>query len=78
MAKRIPCPVCSREMLQAYETCPVCNWCNDPASNNNPDVGDMPNNDMSLNEARAYYREKGEPIPYKGTYYAKGARRETI
>ena len=42
----------------------------------NPDERDMPNNDLSLNEARQYFRETGKPIPYEGTYYKNMHREE--
>lgn len=66
-----PCPCCGETEVQAYDTCLKCGWCNDPASNRNPDERDMPNNDLSLNEAKEYYRKTGKPIPYEGTYYKK-------
>ncbi len=66
---KIPCPCCGEAMVDDFETCPVCGWCNDYASNMNPDERDMPNNDLSLNEARAYYRKTGKPISYEGTCY---------
>lgn len=73
MRKRIresdPCPCCGKTMVEAFDTCPVCGWCNDYGSNWNPNERDMPNNDLSLNEARALFRETGKYIPYEGTYY---------
>ena len=69
MSYHEPCPCCGKAMVGSFETCPVCGWCNDYASNMNPDVRDMPNNDLSLNEAKAYFRKTGKRIPYEGTYY---------
>ena len=65
------CPCCEKTMVSSFDECPVCGWVNDYGSNLNPDERDMPNNDLSLNEARAYFRKTGKPIPYEGTYYKK-------
>ncbi len=56
--KKKPCPCCGEAMVFSFETCPVCDWCNDYAQNDNPDLAHMPNNEMSLNEARAAWKEK--------------------
>lgn len=70
------CPCCEKAMVFAFEECPVCGWVNDYGSNLNPDERDMPNNDLSLNEAREYFRKTGKPIPYEGTYYKNKANWE--
>lgn len=64
-----PCPVCEKIHVGVFETCPVCGWCNDPANTQNPHERDMPNNDLSLVEAKEFFRKTGKAIPYKGTYY---------
>jgi len=56
-----PCPCCGKVEVEVFETCPVCNWCNDYANTNYPDVRDLANNKMSLNEARKAYKE-GKPV----------------
>jgi|GEM_PF-610491 len=66
-----PCPCCGETQVHDFQTCPICGWCNDYASNMDPDERDMANNDLSLNEAKEYYRKTGKPIPYEGTYYNK-------
>ena len=52
-----PCPCCGKSDVVLFATCPVCGWCNDLAASRNPDVSNLFENKMSLNEARAAYRE---------------------
>ena len=58
MIYKEPCPCCGEAMVHDFETCPICDWCNDYAQTDNPDLANMPNNDMSLNEARAAWQAK--------------------
>lgn len=50
------CPVCGKSHVGGFQTCPVCEWSNDPAQEFDPDLKNM-DNQMSLNEAREAYRE---------------------
>ena len=56
------CPCCGKIEVDVFETCPECGWCNDYAQEDYPDLSDMPNNKMSLNEARAAYRENQRKV----------------
>ena len=56
---RIKCPVCGKQMLDSYEIC-ECGWQNDPIQIEDPEYKGGANV-MSLNEARAAYKE-GRPI----------------
>lgn len=58
MAYRENCPCCGEVMVDLYETCPVCGWCNDEAAKYNPDEPNLVENEMSLNEARAAWKAK--------------------
>ncbi|MBE6093932.1 MAG: hypothetical protein E7199_00465 [Schwartzia succinivorans] len=60
--KKKPCPCCGEIKVGSFETCPVCGWCNDYANIAYPDVRDLANNEMSLNEARAAWKEKKEKV----------------
>ena len=53
------CPVCGKHVLDSYEICD-CGWQNDPIQTKDPTFGGGANK-MSLNEARAAYKE-GRPI----------------
>ncbi len=57
-----PCPCCGEAEIDVFEPCPVCGWCNDPANTAYPDVSGLAHNEMSLNEARAAWREKKKKI----------------
>ncbi|MDY6294781.1 MAG: CPCC family cysteine-rich protein [Schwartzia succinivorans] len=57
-----PCPCCGEANVSSFETCPVCGWCNDYANKAYPDVNDLANNKMSLNEARAAWKVKKKKI----------------
>lgn len=57
MAYSEPCPCCGKVKVDLFATCPVCGWCNDEAAKRNPDVPNLLENKMSLNEARKAYRE---------------------
>lgn len=56
MAYRFPCECCGKAQVVAFQTCPVCGWCDDYAQSENPDLRGGENK-MSLNEARKAYRE---------------------
>ncbi len=57
-----PCPCCGEAEVDVFEACPVCGWCNDPANTAYPDEKGLANNEMSLNEARAAWKEKKEKV----------------
>ncbi|WP_083965581.1 CPCC family cysteine-rich protein [Dokdonella koreensis] len=55
-----PCPCCGERRLTAvgaYEVCPVCDWEDDPAQSQDPDLAGGANA-PSLNQARAQWAEK--------------------
>ena len=52
------CHCCGHKDVELFDICPVCGWCNDPANTAYPDEEGLPNNDMSLNEARAAWKAK--------------------
>ena len=57
------CPVCQKYVFEEYgcfETCPVCNWGDDPLQRAEPDYKGGYNH-LSLNEARLAYK-KGKEI----------------
>ncbi len=56
------CPVCGKYEFEGYgsfDVCEVCGWEDDSTQENNPDE-DGGANHMSLNEARAAYKEGRE------------------
>lgn len=53
------CPVCGQYVFEhrnCMDICDVCDWCDDAVQENDPDYRGGANR-MSLNEARAAYRE---------------------
>ncbi len=60
---KYPCPVCGALTLEEeYDICPVCNWEDNDIQRDNPDW-DGSANEMSLNEAREYWKKYKKPIP---------------
>ena len=54
------CPCCGERTLSeldGYEICAVCNWEDDPVQSSSPDFEGGANS-MSLNQARAAWRDK--------------------
>lgn len=60
LAKRVHCPCCGYPTLESgadYEICELCNWEDDGQSDDDADgVGDGPNADYSLSEARSNFK----------------------
>lgn len=57
---RFPCPCCGERSLDApnvHGICPVCDWQDDPAQSQAPDLEGGANT-LSLNQARARWAEK--------------------
>jgi anaerobic ribonucleoside-triphosphate reductase len=51
------CDCCGQGIVGMFDDCPVCGWTDDYAQRNYPDVANMPNNKMSLNQARKAWKE---------------------
>jgi hypothetical protein len=64
------CPCCGQNTLEedyedSYEVCPECGWEREQAYELEPDnpLAGCANGDISLNEARSYWREHHSRVP---------------
>ena len=59
----LPCTCCGSHVIHergAFEICPVCAWEDDPAQARDPDLAGGAN-ELSLNAARALWKERTNP-----------------
>lgn len=59
------CPVCHKYTFEewcSFVDCPICGWVDDGIQEKKPELP-FCGNDMSLNEAREYWRRTGKLIP---------------
>ncbi len=72
-----PCQCCRERTISepnAYEICEVCGWEDDLSQNMDPEFAGGAN-DMSLNEARAFWQATGQRSPVNRTPQMTEARR---